>query len=76
MAGYKSELTGDAVKNAINKVISALNGSTSKTLAVKEDLNSYVSTNQGRTNSGKFLTVDSNGNISLTSLSTWQGGSY
>lgn len=36
----------------------------------------YVPLNQGYSNSGKFLVVGSDGNVTTMTLQAWQGGSY
>ena len=36
----------------------------------------YVPLNQGSSNSGKFLVVGPDGNVTTMTLQAWQGGSY
>lgn len=49
---------------------------TIKDASARTSLNKKVDVNQGVSNAGKFLVVNSAGNVEATSMSAWAGGSY
>ena len=60
-----------------NEHIAVFNGTSGK--VIKDSgyaWNDKVNTNQGISNAGKFLVVNSSGNVEPVSMSSWQGGSY
>ena len=58
--------------------IKALNGTTYniKDATARNDITTKLNTNQGIENAGKFMVVNSQGNIEPVSMTAWQGGSY
>lgn len=58
--------------------IKALNGTTYniKDATARSDVANKLNTNQGVENAGKFMVVNSQGNIEPVSMTAWQGGSY
>lgn len=49
---------------------------TLKDAAARQDISGKVSTSQGKANAGKFLVVNSQGNVEPVTMAAWQGGSY
>ena len=58
--------------------IKTLNGTTYniKDATARSDVAKKVDTNQGVANAGKFMVVNSQGNIEPVSMTSWQGGDY
>lgn len=58
--------------------IKALNGTTYniKDATARSDVAKKLNTNQGAENAGKFLVVNSQGNIEPVTMVAWQGGDY
>ena len=58
--------------------IKTLNGDSYdiKDATARTNLSGKVDISQGSANAGKFLVVGNDGNVTLVTLSTWQGGSY
>ena len=58
--------------------IKTLNGTTYniKDATARTDVAKKLDINQGTTNAGKFLVVNSQGNIEPVSMTAWQGGDY
>lgn len=47
-----------------------------KDASARTDVAKKLNTNQGTSNAGKFMVVNSSGNIVPVAMEVWQGGSY
>ena len=71
---YTGTITGITMNGASKGTSGVVNLGT--VITSHQDISGKLNIAQGVANSGKFLVVGSDGNVTLTTLSAWQGGNY
>lgn len=74
--GTYSKPSGGIPKTDLASAVQTSLGKADTALQEHQDISGKLDIAQGAGNAGKFLVVGADGNITLVTLTAWQGGSY
>lgn len=74
--GTYSKPSGGIPKTDLASAVQTSLGKADTALQEHQDISGKLDIAQGSSNAGKFLVVGANGNITLVTMSAWQGGSF
>ena len=74
--GTYSKPSGGIPKSDLASEVQTSLGKADTALQAHQDITGKLDIAQGAGNAGKFLVVGANGNITLVTMTAWQGGSY